>query len=452
MLYIRADGNAEIGMGHVMRCLSIAEAAADMDGQKPPVFITADEESRALIEDRGFCVIVLNTDYRDMMSELSQLEQLFCKKPVDLQNFSHMVCQDFAGCSMEGGQDVLLVDSYQVCAEYFLALREFVPMACLEDMGVPYPVDLLINYNIYAPELEKNYKAPVSDVKMAGKYPKKVLSGARYMPLRKAFQEPAAYTVCDKVTNVIITTGGSDPYFALCALTDALCSDRMIAKEALNFHLISGPFNRFVGKLRQKYPHDVELESSQNQKAPEVEQKQKVLESSQDQMEPESGQNQKAPEVGQNQTEPKSSQDTKPQEGGGQKTSQTQVTVTIHENVKDMRSLLLKSDVVITATGSTIYEVSALGIPMIVFYFAENQRQGAEAIEKCTDIVNAGCFAEQGALVAERVKEALKRCICDKSYRALLSRQEKRLIDGKGARRIAEQLFGLVQGGEEQRY
>ena len=27
MLYIRADGNTDIGMGHVMRCLSIAEAA-----------------------------------------------------------------------------------------------------------------------------------------------------------------------------------------------------------------------------------------------------------------------------------------------------------------------------------------------------------------------------------------------------------------------------------------
>lgn len=400
MLYIRADGNAEIGMGHVMRCLSIAEAAAEMDGQKSPVFIIADEESRALIEDRGFGVIVLNTDYRDMMSELPQLKQLFCAKPEDSQNLPHMACRDFAGLSLEGGQDVLLVDSYQVRVEYFLALREFVPVACLEDMGVPYPVGLLINYNIYAPELEKNYKAPVSDVKMVVKYPQKVLLGAKYMPLRKAFQEPTAYTVHDKVTNVIITTGGSDPYFALGTLTDALCSDRMIAKEALQFHLISGPFNRFADKLRQKYQQDKVQESGENQKA---------------------------------------------QEGGGQKISQTQVTVTIHENVKDMRSLLLESDVVITATGSTIYEVSTLGIPMIVFYFAENQRQGAEAIEMLTDIVNAGCFAEQSALVVDRVKETLKRCICDKSYRALLSRQEKRLIDGKGARRIAEQLSGLSQ-------
>ena len=28
MFYIRADGNTKIGMGHVMRCLSVAEATA----------------------------------------------------------------------------------------------------------------------------------------------------------------------------------------------------------------------------------------------------------------------------------------------------------------------------------------------------------------------------------------------------------------------------------------
>ncbi len=112
-----------------------------------------------------------------------------------------------------------------------------------------------------------------------------------------------------------------------------------------------------------------------------------------------------------------------------------------------MRGLLSDSDVVISATGSTIYEISALGVPMVVFYFAENQRQGAEALEKLTDIVNAGCFAEDGAAVAERVTQALTKCILDKSYRERLSRQEKKLIDGKGAKRIAEQLKALGAAG-----
>ena len=350
MLYIRADGNADIGMGHVMRCLSAAEAAADMDSQHAPVFITADEGCRLMIEDRGFRVIVLNTDYRDMMCELPVLANQFQKE-----------------------QDVVLVDSYQVSQEYYRMLGKLVKVACFEDMGEPYPVDLLINYNIYAPNLKRNYQGTDVD-----RYPKKALLGAEYMPLRKVFQKASEYQVHDKVTNVTITTGGSDPCFATASFTDALINDPFIIEQGIHLHLVSGPFNQYADALRRRY----QMRRMQS--------------------------------------------------------------VTIHENVKDMRSLLLKSDVVITAAGSTVYEVSSLGVPMIVFYFAENQRQGAEAFERLTDIVNAGCFADEPRTVTDKIKQALKRCICDKSYRECLNRQERGLVDGKGAHRIAEQLIRLV--------
>lgn len=376
MLYIRADGNTEIGMGHVMRCLSVAEAAADLDCLHPPVFITAGGHCRSMIEERGFRVIVLDTDYRDMMSELSQLEKLF-----------------------DGRQDVLLVDSYQVSREYYLALRKFVAAACLEDMGDPYPVSLLVNYNIYAPWLEQNYKVPGGESGAVDRFPRRVLLGADYMPLRKAFQEEAGYAVRNKVTDVIITTGGSDPYFAAGAFADALCGDGMIAERDIHLHIISGPFNRFADELKHRYQCNTVQEWQDHKIA---------------------------------------------RPDGGK------VPVTIHENVKDMRSLFLQSDVVITATGSTIYEVSSLGVPMIAFYFAENQRQGAEALGTLTDIVNAGCFAAEPDAVVSGVKETLKRCIIDREYRGLLYRQERALIDGKGARRIAEQLTGLAYGNRNE--
>ena len=348
MLYIRADGNADIGMGHVMRCLSVAEAAVSGRKQEP-VFITADEGCRGMIEDRGFRVIVLNTDYKDMMSELVLLERLLDRQ-----------------------QDVLLVDSYQVSKEYYLALRKIVKVACFEDMGQAYPVDLLINYNIYAPGLEQNYKLPQTGGGAADIYPDKVLLGVKYMPLRKAFQEPSAYKIRNHVTDVTITTGGSDPCFATASFADALIKDPYITEQGIHLHLVSGPFNRYADELRRRY--------------------------------------------------------------------QAHEKITIHENVKDMRGLLLGSDVVVSAAGSTIYEVSALGVPMIVFYFAENQRQGAEALETLTDIVNAGCFADDGRAVADRVVDVLKKCICDQSYRLILNQQEKKLIDGKGASRIVAQL------------
>lgn len=367
MIYIRADGNTEIGMGHVMRCLAVAEAAADLDSAHPPVFITADAGCRAMIEDRGFRVIVLETDYKDMMGELPRIRKV-------LQ------------AEQDTGGTVLLVDSYQAGCAYYRALRDFVRVACFEDMGEAYPVDLLINYNIYAPGLAENYGGACPGSRTSGeRYPAKALLGVRYMPLRKAFQKPAEYAVRDKVTDVMITTGGSDPYFATAAFAEALRGDDALAGLGIRLHLVSGPFNRFTDELKRRYPAG--------------------------------------------------------SDGG--------MSILVHENVRDMCSLLLQCDVVISATGSTIYEVSSLGVPMIVFYFAENQRQGAQALERLTDIVNAGCFAEDGAAVAERVRAAVDRCAADRSYRELLCRQERELIDGKGACRVAGHLWKLAEGSAE---
>lgn len=351
MFYIRADGNTQIGMGHVMRCLSIAEAAAALGENCKPVFLAADDDCRSMITERGFRVIVLHTDYKDMMSELPQLAKMLDK-----------------------AQDILLVDSYQADTAYFEAISKLAVTVCLEDMGEPYPVDLLINYNLYAPKLAENYRIHEK--------PLNTLLGADYMPLRSVFQTDIDYSVKDKVTDVMITTGGSDPYFAAGAFAEAfLTAERGFSlysgskKEPITWHIVSGPFNAFSDQLKETY--------------------------------------------------------------GGRD------NVVIHEGLKDLKALMKQCDVVLTATGSTVYEVSALGVPMIAFYFAENQRQGAEALAFLTDIVNAGCFCEDRDAVLDKAVDALKKCVCDKSYRELLHRQERRLIDGKGAGRIAGRIFQL---------
>ncbi len=343
MFYIRADGNTNIGMGHVMRCLSIAEASAENDKLGKPIFITADSGCKEMITGRGFEVIILDTDFKDMMSEIPLLEKIFDKE-----------------------KDILLVDSYQVSDMYFHVLKKLVKTACLEDMGFSHPVDLLINYNIYAPNLAQNY---INN--------KETLLGVSYMPLRKQFQQPSDYAVKDRVTDVVITTGGSDPYFASSAIMDAVLENSVLSEADIHWHILSGPFNKFKEQLLEKYV--------------------------------------------------------------------SFTNITIHENVQDMRGLLLKMDAVVTATGSTIYEVSSLGIPMIVFYFAENQKQGAETLEQITDIVNAGCFAENSGQVTERIVDALIKCVQNKEYRTVLFAQEKELVDGKGAGRIAQRLSDYLQ-------
>ena len=234
-------------------------------------------------------------------------------------------------------------------------------------MGQPYPVDLLINYNIYGEKLKEVYEADESS------RPREMLLGVSYMPLRKEFSEDIEYDLKEKVTDVMITTGGSDPCFAAGAFADAFLENEILKHENIRYHIISGPFNSHAEELKTRY-----AENSQ---------------------------------------------------------------IVIHENVKSMKEIMRQCDVVLTATGSTIYEVSALGIPMFVFYFAENQRQGAEEIEQKTSVINCGDFSKHPKQVVDKAVETLIRCIQDREYRNRLRQDEKQLVDGKGACRIAKKLL-----------
>ena len=68
MVAIRVDANREIAIGHVMRCMSIADKLCGL-GQKP-VFITADHSVTDLILSNGYKTICLNTVWNDMNSEI----------------------------------------------------------------------------------------------------------------------------------------------------------------------------------------------------------------------------------------------------------------------------------------------------------------------------------------------------------------------------------------------
>lgn len=72
MVLFRVDGNSQIGTGHIMRCLSLAEAFQERGIR--PVFVLAEPDMGSLIRQRGFECRVLGTAYDHMENELP----LFC--------------------------------------------------------------------------------------------------------------------------------------------------------------------------------------------------------------------------------------------------------------------------------------------------------------------------------------------------------------------------------------
>ena len=57
-------------------------------------------------------------------------------------------------------------------------------------------------------------------------------------------------------------------------------------------------------------------------------------------------------------------------------------SVTLHSDVKDMAGLMTACQLAVTAGGTTIYELSVLGVPFVCFSYAENQEGLTEWLGK----------------------------------------------------------------------
>ena len=212
MVLFRADGNPKIGSGHIMRCLSLADAFRNV-GQAP-VFITADDCFRAVIQKRGYECVVLHTEYDRMEDELPAL------LPVLQRLHPRWV----------------LLDSYYVTPRYMSAVKREVPLIYIDDLNAfDYPADLVVNYTLYGDKLG---------------YPptKRYLLGPSYVMLRKEFQGVSKRRTAEQVRNVLISTGGSDPeHVALeCVRYLQECSS-----SSITYHVILGAMNQDADEIRR---------------------------------------------------------------------------------------------------------------------------------------------------------------------------------------------------------
>jgi UDP-2,4-diacetamido-2,4,6-trideoxy-beta-L-altropyranose hydrolase len=216
-IYIRVDGNEIIATGHVMRCLSIAEQIRKLGAEV--TFVVADDRPRALIEDRGFAVDVLNTQWNDLDKETEVLCAYVQKHQVK----------------------VLLLDSYYVTERYLQRIIQYTKIVYVDDMNrFAYPVHTLINYGVFTDRsmYEKTYQ-------VAG-VPVHFLIGSEYIPLREEFAR-RSYKVRDTVQKVLITTGGTDQLNVAGNLLEWIAANPVLM--GLEYHVIVGCFNQNKKKL-----------------------------------------------------------------------------------------------------------------------------------------------------------------------------------------------------------
>lgn len=101
-----------------------------------------------------------------------------------------------------------------------------------------------------------------------------------------------------------------------------------------------------------------------------------------------------------------------------------------------LRDLMLAADLAVSAAGQTVYELAATGTPTVAIQLAGNQAQNMRGL------VHAGVVADGGAAEDPRFATVLTAAVLatmtDVGARAGMSRIGQRLVDGRGASRVAD--------------
>ena len=349
VIYIRTDGNSKIATGHLVRCLCIAQALEEMG--KQVCFLVSDHTSSELLKD------LCNTVFYGVSFS-------FDTRILESAVFDNLDLEIEELCGMFGNtKPIILVDSYYVTEAYFQSLNQVASVAYMDDLrSFDYDVDLVINYDVIPPSKEEEYKQAYTKAKTT-------LLGAGYTPLREQFQNQSV-ELRDEIHNVLITTGGSDPYHFTEAISNYFISQNL----EVDIHIVVGRLFDNVDTLEtlsQKYPQ-----------------------------------------------------------------------IHLHQNVKDMATFMKQCDFAISAAGTTLYELCALGIPTISFTMADNQIIMAETFHETGAIPYMGDLRKSSS-ICNKIYHHLANMI---THPYLLQNQQQKMqyiVDGNGSIKIAEALINL---------
>ena len=115
--------------------------------------------------------------------------------------------------------------------------------------------------------------------------------------------------------------------------------------------------------------------------------------------------------------------------------------IVIVRNTSNISEYMKNSDIAISTGGTTVLELSVVGVPTIGFAVAQDQIDGLEMMRKYGMIQYAGNASEDG--LVKRVDNILNMLLEDKELRYRLSKESSKYIDGKGAERICHRITGV---------
>lgn len=197
-IVFRVDSSTEIGSGHLMRCLTLANRL-QKEKQAQIIFIARKLKGNLnyLIEENGYELITL-PQYR-LNSQLTNYQRwLTVEVSLDAQETKHILTQIDV--------DYLVVDSYALDEEWEKIQRSFVKkIMVIDDLANRrHDCDILLDQNYYE-DIEARYNGLVPEYC-------KLLLGPQYALLRDEFYEERKHLrVRDgSIRRILVFFGGSD--------------------------------------------------------------------------------------------------------------------------------------------------------------------------------------------------------------------------------------------------
>ena len=218
----RVDGNKKIGLGHIMRCLALADSLRKMGAEI--LFITKDYDKKIVEKISEKCHVKVIPKHLDTKEDLKSTIKLF-------QAFN---------------ADIIITDSYDIDEEYLNELKNTgVFLISIYDLNkISFPSDIVINPNLFAENLQ--YKTKDSKCKY--------LLGPKYFMFRTEFIKPRkkARLIRKHANRVLVSMGGSDLQDLTIKVIRALSEI-----ENLNVKIVAGPAYDSISDLKHIVKHIV---------------------------------------------------------------------------------------------------------------------------------------------------------------------------------------------------
>ena len=355
---IRTDASVDLGTGHVMRCLALADALRDHGAECTFVCKPHPGHLMGLIGQRGHSVVSLPSP-----AEARCFPFRASSSPLSLGADWAMDASQTRQALGFAPIDYLVVDHYGLDYRWEQVMQETCcRLLVIDDLANRRHIcKILLDPNLgrnpqdYIPKLN-----PEADL----------LIGPQYALLRPEFSELRKQSLARRETfqlkKILVSMGGVDKDNHTSAVLTALANCSL--DEELEIIVVMGPTASWLDKVRQSAMF---------------------------------------------------------------MTPKTHILC----NVQSMSRLMSDCDLAIGAAGGTAWERCCMGIPAFLLIQADNQRQGALALEKAGAAVLLTCADEIPAKLNELLTDTISTRLTN------MSRMAASITDGLGAQRVVEKVF-----------